>query len=129
MSHADSMELLAICDKAKAQNDLRWYDRIQRYFESAGDDPAAKRRAKRRAAQEMELDETEMSAMCDAIFKLISPQDIHRLIKLHGKNGASAALVEKLAASSAGHTLPRPALAGIADMMIQLILGHDASPF
>jgi cellulose synthase operon protein C len=127
MSVGETRELIEMRDQPRNPRDFHWRNRIQRYFDSSGDDPAAKRRAKRIADQQSELEEVEMASTLEAIFELISPRDIRRLIRAHGKDGAPFALTGKLVASPVGRTLPRPALARIASMMVEMVGANPAS--
>ena len=59
-------ELVAMRDSAGRPADFQWARRIQQYFESIGDDPAAKRRARRLAASAAELEDDLTSELIGA---------------------------------------------------------------
>jgi hypothetical protein len=122
-------ELVEMANNAAKQKDHQWVNRIRRYMEGLGDDPAAKRRARRLAAAAEASDEEELEDALEAIFKSVSPQDVQRLMKKHGKVNAVAVLVDTLANSPVGALLPRPQLASMARTMVDMVLDNGRSYF
>jgi hypothetical protein len=108
-------------DNAIRPGDHHWRNRIQQYFESAGDDPASKRRARRLAASAAADEDEAMAAMLGTILDSVSPHDVRRLIKTNGPDGAASALIDRLAKQPIGALLPRSALADVAKTLIEAV--------
>lgn len=128
MTVAEEDEIFAMGDDARTRDDYAWFSRIQRYLDSSGDDPAARRRA-RRIASPGDVGDAEIGALIAQVFDAISPDDVRRLIKKHGPDGARQAIVAKLAEAPALRGLPSSMLAGFAAIMIESAAESGASPF
>ena len=117
----ETTELVDMRDNAMRPGDHHWRNRIQQYLESAGDDPASKRRARRLAASAAADEDEAMAAMLGTILDSVSPHDVRRLIKTNGPDGAASALIDRLAKQPIGALLPRSALADVAKTLIEAV--------
>ncbi len=129
MYRSESDEIDNMIGRELNPSDFHWQNRIRRYLESSGDDPAAKRRAKRLAEDERAFDEIEMTAALEEILKVVSPLDVRRTIKARGKEGAAVALLARLVKSPVGRGLSGPALIRIVHLLIEMVEADPASPF
>ena len=121
LRHGETAELVDMRDKAGGPGDYRWCNRIQQYFDSAGDDPASKRRARRLAASAAADEDDMMAALLEGVLDSVSPHDVRRLVKTKGADGAASALIDRLAKQPISALLPRPALAEVAKTMIEAV--------
>ena len=121
MHFGETTELVEMRDNANRPGDYHWRNRIQQYFDSAGDDPASKRRARRLAACAAASEDAAMAGMLETILESISPRDVRRLIKTNGADGAANAVIDRLAKQPIGAVLPRPFLAEVAKTLIEAV--------
>jgi hypothetical protein len=121
MHFGETTELVEMRDNASRPGDYHWRNRIQQYFDSAGDDPASKRRARRLAASAAASEDDAMAGMLETILESVSPHDVRRLIKTNGADGAASALIDRLAKQPIGAMLPRPVLAEVAKTLIEAV--------
>jgi cellulose synthase operon protein C len=128
LGYKESDEIAAMGDVARAREEFAWFRRIRRYLDSSGDDPAAKRRAKRLAAREEDFVSPELEAVLEGMFDAISQEEVRRLIKSHGPDGAPRHIAAQLAKAPALRHAPLQALEGLATVLIQIVQ-DAASPF
>jgi hypothetical protein len=122
----EESELSTMQHTAQKSQDYHWFNRIQRYLESLGDDPAANRRARRPAAS-AELDDEAVDAMVgvlDILMNCVSPNDVRRLVKNLGRDRAIAALSAKLTASPISSIVPDAAIPDFAEAVIDGVIGN-----
>jgi cellulose synthase operon protein C len=117
-------ELSEMQDQAQSRN-YHWFNRIQRYFESLGDEPAAKRRARRRAALAKSDDEaTEaMMGLLRILINSVSPKEIQRLVKKLGRDKAIPALVAKLSKSPIAPLAAEAVITDIVETLVDTMIG------
>jgi len=129
MHVGESQELFEMQSKARGPRDYPWYNRIRQFIESSGDDPAATRRARRLAAYAQANEEGELPRALEMIFDSVSPEEVRRMIRTHGKDNAADVLCDKLAKSPVGDLAPRSALAAMAKTLIEMILENPRPYF
>jgi tetratricopeptide (TPR) repeat protein len=129
MHPSETAELAAIGNRSRNPKDYHWVNRIRQYIEGSGDDPAAKRRARRLAARAEANEDEELEDAVEAVLKHFSPQDVQRLVKKHGRDNAIGVLVDTLVKSPVGAFCPRPALASMARTMVEAVLEKSSTYF
>ena len=119
-------ELSEMQDKARGRQDYHWFNRIQRYFESLGDDPAAKRRARRQAALAEPDDEVAeaMMGLLGMLINSVSPDEVQRLVNKLGRDKAIPALAAKLGKSPAASMAPGSTIAEFAETIVDIVTGN-----
>ena len=70
MHFGETTELVEMRDNANRPGDYHWHNRIQQYFDSAGDDPASRRRAGRLAASAAASEDDAMAGMLETILEV-----------------------------------------------------------
>jgi cellulose synthase operon protein C len=126
---AEEDEIRAMCNSPAIHKDPHGSGRIDRYLDSSGDDPSAKRRARRREASlatgDLELLETILAGFLSSI----SQRDVQRLVKSHGRDGAVTALADRLAQLPLGASAPCPLLKMVAGAIVATALGEAPPQF
>jgi tetratricopeptide (TPR) repeat protein len=124
-------ELSEMQNKAGGRRDFHWFNRIQRYFESSGDDPAAKRRARRQAAvAEPGEEETKaITGLLDTLLDSVSPDEIRRLVNKLGRDKAIPALAARLGKSPVAAMAPGSAVAALAETIVDMVIGNDGGRY
>jgi tetratricopeptide (TPR) repeat protein len=117
-------EIDALCALPAIERDRHARARIDRYLDGSGDDPRAKRRARRRAAHD-EADEVDAFAdILRDFMDEISPREIEKLVRARGRDGAAAALVARMAKAPESGGMPRAIMDFLAKTMIAMALGE-----
>jgi hypothetical protein len=129
MHHGERQNLVEISNRAADHKDYHWVNRIRQYVEGFGDDPASRRRARRLDAAAEASDDEELEDALEAILGALSRQDVQRLTKKHGKDHAIAVLLDTLAKSPVGASLPRPLLASVVRTIVEMVLDNDRPYF
>jgi hypothetical protein len=131
LSMREEDELTDMQDQARHRQDYHWFNRVERYFDSRGDDPAAKRRAKRRAAAEAGDDAEppeELKMLLAMLMNSISPEEVRRLVKKLGRTKAIAAITERLSKSPLARVVPGMTSANLsefAETLVDFAAGDD----
>jgi tetratricopeptide (TPR) repeat protein len=128
LSMREEDELTDMQDQARCRQDYHWYNRVERYFDSRGDDPAAKQRAKRRAAAAGAEPPEELKMLLTMLMNNISPEEVQRLVKKLGRAKAIAAIAERLCKSPLAHVIPgmTPAnLSEFAEVLVDFAAGGN----
>jgi len=129
MHYPESEEIFDIRDGSRARETFALGNRIQRYLDSSGDDPAAKRRAKRVAAREQAFVGDDTASLIEEVFDAIPPGEVRRLLKIHGPGGAPRAIATQLANAPTLGAVPIPALEQLARILMEMVAADDAAPF
>ncbi len=92
--------------------------RIDRYLDGTGDNANSKRRARRREALEEARSLDLLERLLGSFMDSTSPQEVKRLLKSQGRNGAVAALADRLGELPLGAGAPRLLLELAAETVI-----------
>ena len=92
--------------------------RIDRYLDGTGDNADSKRRARRREALEEARSLDLLERLLGSFMDSTSPQEVKRLLKSQGRNGAVAALADRLGKLPLGAGAPRLLLELAAETVI-----------
>ena len=126
---AESQEIFDMLDEAGERQAFAWRSRIQRYLNSSGDDPAARRRARRLALRDQAFAEDDMTSLLDDVFESIHPEEFKRLLRKHGQADAPRAIAAHLVKAPKLRELPPAVLEQIAAMLISMVEAGGSSPF
>ena len=127
MNCAESQEIEALCASPAIGKDRHARSRIDRYLDSSGDEPGAKRRARRREADDEARAFGVFEDILESFLDFISPREVTRLTRSRGREGAVLVLADRLGKSPMGGGLPRAILELVASTMIAMALG-EAGP-
>ena len=125
----ESDEIFGMLDAAGEREAFAWRSRIGRYLSSSGDDPAARRRARRLTLREQSFAEDDMTSLLEDVFDAIRPEEFTRLIRKHGAADAPRAIAAHLAQAPALRDAPRAALEQIATILVRMVTTSGVSPF
>jgi tetratricopeptide (TPR) repeat protein len=129
MTFAEEEDIDEICGSRAIAEDRLGRSRIDRYLDGSGDDPGAKRRARRREAKEeaesLDMLEDVLRAFVDAIPR----HEVARLARAHGREAANSSLADRLGKLPLGGAVPRLILEMVAKTMIAAALGDAHPPF
>ena len=128
MHGADEDEIDDLLDSPVIAKDRHARARIDRYLESAGDDPASKRRAKRREDVSDESVEI-IEALLMPLLESIRPRDVLKLIRSKGRDGAVETLADRFGELEFGEAMPRSVAESMARTMVATALGEAPSLF
>ena len=126
---AESEEIFDMLDEASERQAFAWRSRMQRYLNSSGDDPAARRRARRLASWEQAFAEDDMTSLLEDVFDAIHPEEFKRLLRKHGHADAPRAIAAHLAKTPALRKVTPTALERIVTMLITMVKAGEFSPF
>jgi tetratricopeptide (TPR) repeat protein len=103
--------------------------RIARYLDGAGDDDDTKRRTRRREADEEARSFDLLNRLLESFMGSTSPQEVKRLLNSRGRDGAVAALADRLGKLPLGAEAPRLILELVANTIILAALGEKPPMF
>ena len=103
--------------------------RIDRYLDGTGDDADSKRRARRRGAGDEARSFDLFESLLECFLDSTSPQEVKRLLKSRGRDGAVAALADRLGRLPLGAGTPRLILELAARTMVLAALGEKPPTF
>ena len=103
--------------------------RIDRYLDGAGDDADSKRRARRREAEEEARSFDLLDRLLESFMDSASPQEVKRLLNSRGRDGAVAALADRLGKLPLGAEAPSLILELVANTIILAALGEKPPTF
>ncbi len=129
MHIAEEEEIDALCESPAIGRDRHALSRIERYLDSSGDDPVSKRRARR---LEADLDGDALDGLDEAMksfLDAVPPQEVQKLIRSRGREGAVKALTDRLGEAPFGGGWPRAILELMARTMVAAALGEAPLPF
>ena len=125
----ESQEIFSMLDAAGEGQAFAWRSRIQRYLNSSGDDPAARRRARRLALRDQAFAEDDMTSLLEDVFDAIRPEEFYRLLRKHGQADAPRAIAAHLAQAPTLRDVTPTALERIAAMLVAMGESGGCSPF
>ena len=129
MTLAEEADIDEICGSRAIAEDRLGRSRIDRYLDSSGDDPGAKRRARRREAKEeaesLDMLEDVLRTFLDAVPR----HEVARLARARGREAAISSLADRLGKLPLGGAVPRQVVEMVAKTMIAAALGDAHPPF
>ena len=96
MTFAEEAEVEEMCGSRALAEDRPGRSRIDRYLEGAGDDPGAKRRAKRREAEDEAEGVEMMDELVESFLDAVPAREMAKLVKAHGREGAVAGIADRI---------------------------------
>ncbi len=129
MTLAEEADIEEICGSRAIAEDRLGRSRIDCYLDTSGDDPDAKRRARRREAEEeaesLNMLEDVLSTFLDAVPR----HEVAKLARARGREAAVTSLVDRLGKLPLGGAVPRLVLEMVAKTLIAAALGDVHPPF
>jgi hypothetical protein len=129
MSVTEEEAIDEICESPAIVADRLGRSRIERYLDGSGDDPGSKQRARRREDSEASRDLDFMEGVLEDFLESLPPQEVMRLIRSRGRDGAVAAIADRLGKLPNAAEAPRVILETMAKMLVAAAAGDDFSPF
>lgn len=127
MTFAEEAAIDEICGLSAIAEDRIGRSRIDRYLDRSGEDPDAKRRARRREAKE----EAEAFDMLEDVLRTfldaVPGHEVAKLARACGPEAAASGLADRLGKLPLGGAVPRQILEMVAKTMIAAVVG-DALP-